>query len=265
MFITESRRLTISFPESKQDTDDLCVICFVDRLGGAPCIKLSCGHLFHHKCVKTVLEKRWAGPRILFRFMHCPLCNALIEHESLEEILTPLKKLYQDVSEKAKMRLEYDGLPKGEIQDPVSFAMDKYVYILCSKCGKAYFGGESSCQEALESSINFNPEDLLCGGCSDVAGAEVCGRHGAEYLEYKCRFCCSVAVYFCFGSTHFCAGCHGDFQRLMPLAKHQLPQCPVGPRCVQLEGDECPLKIQHPPTGEEFSLGCGICRNIRTF
>ncbi|KAE9549406.1 hypothetical protein FO519_007385 [Halicephalobus sp. NKZ332] len=244
--------------ESKQDTDDLCVICFVDRLGGAPCIKLSCGHLFHFKCVKTVLEKRWAGPRILFRFMHCPLCNALIEHESLEELLTPLKKLHQDVSEKAKMRLEYDGFPKTEIQDPETFAMEKYVYVLCSKCGKAYFGGESSCQEALESSTDYNPEDLLCGACSDVAGAEVCGRHGAEYLEYKCRFCCSVAVYFCFGSTHFCAGCHGDFQRLMPLAKHQLPQCPVGPRCVQLEGEECPLKVQHPPTGEEFSLGLSI-------
>ena len=24
----------------------------------------------------------------------------------------------------------------------------------------------------------------------------------------------------------------------------------------------CPLKIQHPANGEEFSLGCSICRNM---
>uniref|UniRef100_A0A914Z5E4 RCR-type E3 ubiquitin transferase n=1 Tax=Panagrolaimus superbus TaxID=310955 RepID=A0A914Z5E4_9BILA len=260
--------------DSKQDADDLCVICFTDRLGGAPCIKLTCGHLFHFKCVKQVLEKRWPGPRILFRFMHCPLCNAQISHPALTALLKPLESLLQDVSEKAKLRLEYDGLLNSPAitsetsefyQNPVTFAMERYVYVLCSKCGKAYFGGEASCQEALESSTNFNPEELLCGGCSDIAGAEICGRHGVEYLEYKCRFCCSVAVYFCFASTHFCAGCHADFQRLMPMPKASLPQCPVGPRCSQLEGEECPLKVKHPPTGEEFSLGCGICRNIRTF
>uniref|UniRef100_A0A7E4WAZ4 RCR-type E3 ubiquitin transferase n=1 Tax=Panagrellus redivivus TaxID=6233 RepID=A0A7E4WAZ4_PANRE len=259
---------------SKQDGDDLCVICFTDRLGAAPCIQLECGHFFHFACVKLILEKRWPGPRILFRFMHCPLCKAAIAHPALDNLLEPLRALLQDVSDKAKLRLEYDGLLNHPAitseasefyNNPVGFALEKYVYVLCNKCGKAYFGGEASCQEALDSSTAFNPEELLCGGCSDVAGAEICGLHGAEYLEYKCRFCCSVAVYFCFASTHFCAGCHADFQRLMPLPKSQLPQCPVGPRCVQLEGEECPLRVQHPPTGEEFSLGCGVCRNIRTF
>ncbi|KAK6052733.1 hypothetical protein COOONC_09762 [Cooperia oncophora] len=27
----------------------------------------------------------------------------------------------------------------------------------------------------------------------------------------------------------------------------------------------CPLRRPHPPAGEEFALGCGICRNISTF
>lgn len=49
--------------------------------------------------------------------------------------------------------------------------------------------------QALDDS-HYNPEELVCGGCSDVVGAQVCGRHGMDYLEYKCRFCCSVAVYF---------------------------------------------------------------------
>lgn len=64
----------------RQDADDLCVVCFVDRLGGAPCILLDCGHIFHYCCVKTVLEKRWNGPRITFRFMHCPLCKKQVKN-----------------------------------------------------------------------------------------------------------------------------------------------------------------------------------------
>jgi hypothetical protein len=40
----------------------------------------------------------------------------------------------------------------------------------------------------------------------------MCPKHGTDYLEYKCRYCCSVAVFFCFGTTHFCNACHDDFQ-----------------------------------------------------
>ncbi len=32
----------------------------------------------------------------------------------------------------------------------------------------------------------------------------------------------------------------------------------------KLEG-ECPLRVKHPPTGEEYALGCGVCRNTQTF
>lgn len=39
----------------------------------------------------------------------------------------------------------------------------------------------------------------------------------------------------------------------------------VGPKGKQLEGTECPLHVVHPPTGEEFALGCGVCRNAHTF
>uniref|UniRef100_A0A914WQL4 E3 ubiquitin-protein ligase MYCBP2 n=1 Tax=Plectus sambesii TaxID=2011161 RepID=A0A914WQL4_9BILA len=204
--------------------------------------------------------------------MQCPLCKRKLEHPGLEELLRPLNDLFNEVANKAKLRLEYDGLLDSPaltsansqfFGDPLAFAMDKYVYVLCHKCGKAYFGGESQCQQALDTS-QYNPEELVCGACSDVAGAQICGRHGTEYLEYKCRFCCSVAVYFCFGTTHFCTICHDDFQRLMALPKQLLPKCPAGPKAVQLEGS-CPLKVQHPETGEEFALGCGICRNLSTF
>jgi len=45
---------------------------------------------------------------------------------------------------------------------------------------------------------------------------------------------------------------------------NELPPCPAGPLGAHLEG-ECPLKMAHPPTGQEFALGCGICRNALTF
>lgn len=108
------------------------------------------------------------------------------------------------MTKKAVLRLEYDGLLKSKaitsheseyFENPIDYALDHYIYVLCSKCGKAYFGGESRCQEALDTST-YKPEELVCGACSDIAGAPVCGRHGTEFLEYKCRFCCSVAVYF---------------------------------------------------------------------
>jgi hypothetical protein len=35
--------------------------------------------------------------------------------------------------------------------------------------------------------------------------------------------------------------------------KDQLPKCP-GPA-------GCPLKVKHPENGEEYAMGCAICRN----
>ena len=93
---------------------------------------------------------------------------------------------------------------------------------------------------------------------------QTCEAHGNDFLEYKCRYCCSLAVFFCFGNTHFCSKCHEKAHKLQNTALEKLPKCPAGPDLEQLDG-ECPLKVKHPPTGEEFSLGCGLCANTDTF
>merc|ERR1712142_1264021 len=98
-----------------------------------------------------------------------------------------------------------------------------------------------------------NPEELVCGGCSDVSQAQMCPKHGTDYLEYKCRYCCSVAVFFCFGTTHFCNACHDDFQRVANIPKAELPQCPVAPKAVPMDLEECPLHVKHPATGVEYA------------
>ena len=148
----------------------------------------------------------------------------------------------------------------------------RYAYYLCFKCKKPYHGGERVCEAAGggaagEGGRKFRPEDLTCPSCLPQSAAQSCAKHGKEYLEYKCRFCCSVAVFFCFGTTHFCNSCHdrpGMMQRMEE--SKTLPSCPAGPQGKQLPGKpvhDCPLKIEHPPTGEEFALGCGICRNAQ--
>ena len=58
----------------------------------------------------------------------------------------------------------------------------------------------------------------MCGACSAKASgmaAATCARHGEQYIEFKCRFCCSIATFFCFGHTHFCEKCH---QKVNPLS-----------------------------------------------
>lgn len=89
-------------------------------------------------------------------------------------------------------------------------------------------GAEGGGPGAVPGGESFNPTELVCGGCSDVSRAQMCPRHGADYLEYKCRYCCSVAVFFCFGTTHFCNACHEDFRHVTEMPKHTLPKCPAG-------------------------------------
>lgn len=276
----------------KQDADDMCMICFTEALSAAPSIQLKCKHVFHLHCCQRILEKKWPGPRITFTFSQCPICKIDMYHPVLKELLQPIQVLLEDVKRKAVMRLEYEGLDRNEavtspggrfFNDTAGFAMERYAYYVCCKCKKSYYGGEARCdveaggarlddedEEGAAAVVNhdyndYDPNELVCGGCSDVSRAQMCPKHGTDFLEYKCRYCCSVAVYFCFGTTHFCNPCHDDFRRVTSIPKKDLPQCPAGPRARQLDVSDCPLHVQHPPTGEEFALGCGVCRNTHTF
>lgn len=124
-------------------------------------------------------------------------------------------------------RAEGAFAPGSRYQDSAAYAMERYAYYVCYKCQKAYYGGEARCDAQLGGE-SFDPAELVCGGCSDVARAQMCPKHGADFLEYKCRYCCSVAVFFCFGTTHFCKPCHDDFQRVTTIPKSELPVCPAG-------------------------------------
>jgi len=248
--------------------DDYCTFCMY-AISSEPAIMLGCKHVFHMRCVRRMLQQRWSGARIDFSFQCCPSCRTPMVHEMLAEYLAPINKLYEEVRKKALLRLEYEGLADAEelrqggsfYERPADFAMSKFAYYMCYQCQKPYFGGGVQCDIGPD----FDPSELVCGLCSNPGEMVTCNKHGDDYLEYKCRYCCSVAVWFCFGTTHFCNACHNRPEVGPDLARsNSLPHCPAGPLGAQLEG-ACPLAIEHPETGKEFALGCGLCRNAQSF
>merc|ERR1712146_151136 len=168
------------------------------------------------------------------------------------------------MGEKARMGLQYMGLeghaavtdPSSDwYRRPVDYALHRFAYYRCHKCGDAYYGGEAQCEAGMAGK-EVDESELVCPRCQPFS-AEVCTKHGLT--TWKCRFCCSEAVFFCFGTTHFCELCHNDPGGMQNLeSSGRLPTCPAGPNGKQLEG-ECPLHIVHPPTGTEFCLGCPLC------
>ncbi len=278
----------------KQDADSLCSVCYTDNLAGAPSVELKCGHFFHYGCVRRQLAQRWNGPRITFGFSVCTLCRKSVVHPMLADVTDPIEKLRDDVEKKALLRLKYEGLDKHPeitskgsrwFNDPMGFAMHKFAYYMCFKCQRPYYGGNYECAAAADH--GFDPSELLCGACSPIQ-AQDCPKHGKDYLEFKCRFCCSVAIWFCFGTlsalpdrtdtvpvllltdstpnalllvilirtgtTHFCEPCHNNNGALCGKPKNELVQCPCKPGSSssklpeKLEGS-CPLGVDHPPSG----------------
>ena len=113
-----------------------------------------------------------------------------------------------------------------------------------------------------DAGVMARPEERVCPTCCARVSGSSCAKHGVEELVWKCRFCCAPAVFFCWGSHHFCDRCHqipGDMKEA--AERGELPHCPAGPQRVQLEGGpaDCPLGVAHPPTGTEHVLGCAAC------
>jgi len=251
--------------DSGQVAEDLCNICWVEELRKAPCVKLECGHVFHYHCIKTKLETRWIGVRVTFSFMDCPLCKQTMSAAAIKPLIDQSLVLKKLVYAKAEQRLAIEGghkdaqelKPGGRYEkNHAEYAMHKFAYYICHLCQAPYFGGMRSCEVAagVGEERAFIKEEMICGGCSSQ-GQNTCAKHGTEAIEHKCKFCCTVASWYCWGTTHFCDDCHrkqGTPESMSRKAVKDLPQCTP---------DTCPLKLAHPKNGNEFVLGCQICRS----
>lgn len=236
------------------ETNENCVICYSKYIY-EPTIQLGCKHMFHYDCIKTRINGKWTGSRLNFEFLSCPLCKQDIEHPALYNIMYDYNQLRYKVLHKAMARFKQMKLGDArELTDPESvyfknpelYVMARFCYYLCFKCKEPYFGGMKECN-AEDRQGSFNEKDLICGSCSSKGGnGNGCIKHGNEYVEYKCRFCCNIACWFCWGTTHFCDDCHRIAAEISKRPKNKLPPCTC--------------KIEHPPNGEEFCVGCSICR-----
>lgn len=266
-----------------QDFDTFCNICFIEGLGNAPIVQLTCNHFIHFKCLEKRLKKKWPGPKITFGHCLCPVCNNWVDCPTvpdIQDLITQNKKLYDKISKMALERLKFEGLDKDErltnpnskwYHNELSYALNRITYYMCYECKEPYFAGLRECGDGPNVNQNdpnkeYDPKHCVCSKHANifgVAGVTDCKTHGKEFIEYKCKFCCKIASWFCWGTTHFCDDCHarqckGDYVSKYP--KELLPKC---------DPKTCEIKIPHPPNGEEFALGCRICRiekaNMKNF
>ena len=106
-------------------------------------------------------------------------------------------------------------------------------------------------------------EDLLCEPCllNFLKDKNVCKKHGARAVDWKCMYCCSVAEYKCLMSGWFCAKCHDNANL---RGKDRASKTCKG-------GVNCPLGVAHHPLAgsderkSAFPLGCRICRSLEYY
>lgn len=151
-------------------------------------------------------------------------------------------------------RLKLGGPFHGKILELAMFTCSFYQ---CFDCKMPYFGGMVDCQQQLGMEESTKKENLRCRSCQMKvygAGMKECEKHGKTQIDWKCNYCCSIALFHCFGTTYFCDRCHKEYG--------------TGIKIRDCNGHDCPLAMPHPPASRDlsistFPLGCGICRSER--
>ena len=258
----------------QQSRESYCIICNLEGLGTSPIVVSNCGHYMHYQCIKNKLEKKWSGPQINFNFCLCPECNKWLDINTVPDIQKMLrenKSLYVSIKGMALKKLKKEHLERNpKLTNPksswygktVEFAMRTFAYFMCFECKKPYFAGIRECGDNPNINLddintNYNPDYCLCSKhveITNIKGENNCAKHGKEFIEYKCKFCCKYATWFCWGTTHFCDDCYkrqciGDY--VSQYSKEKLDKC---------DRINCQVGGSHPPNGEEFALGCFICK-----
>ena len=250
--------------------NELCGICYTSELGEEPCVRLGCGHVFHANCMHQLLGHRWSTLRISFGFMDCPSCKQAIKLDykvpKLGVRLNRLTNFKKQIEKDAVQAAKDEGYHKeGRVVDPndfyfgklKEFALHNCTFYECFDCKKPFFGGMQDCEAALASEDSTSKEELKCKACKEK-GMKICKKHGNEFIDRKCMFCCSLAQFICCrGRFYFCQPCHND---AMNGGKH-------GPKTACEGGENCPLGLEwHPKAHDDpkkgaFALGCSLCRS----
>jgi hypothetical protein len=203
-------------PARFQDTSTDCAIC-LSPLDDEEVVELTCGHRWHFDCLKEQLEHAQPNhaKRLLFSGCQCAKCGAFCDHPALEHLTRKSDALRARVDAMIAEQLENDAPDVGKRQANSSVsqatlvdeARRKYAFYQCNACKEPYFGGTIECADEEEGELA--PQDRLCVGCAPQpqTHCENPVQHRG-HLVWKCRYCCQVANYVCYGTVHFCASCH---------------------------------------------------------
>ena len=257
-----------------QEKDCFCFICYTEGLGGAPIVQASCGHCFHYQCIKKLFEEKLNTPTINFYYCLCPNCDKWFDIDSipyLQKMINDNKILYEKMKQNSLKLIKLFKLDKDprllEPKSPwygkkIEYALERISYYRCYECKEPYFAGIKECGKEPKIYDHFFKEkyssnNYVCNKhikISNIKGINNCSKHGKDYLEYKCKFCCNKANLCHNGNTHFCDNCFEKKGKTeMKYYENELSGC---------NKSICESGGNHPPNGEEFALGCLICKYI---
>lgn len=232
-----------------QSSDTNCQIC-LKKLSDSPIVNLKCNHYIHYFCIINKLNEfdDLFGKKINFDWFKCPVCNNLLECDSIS-ILKQRIKIILDLNLKIRNMIEQRlKLYKNINSNKDIFNI--FIFYYCSRCLNPYYAGLN--KDNNKNEFFGNVKDCLCGKDSfllDAQGKSSCEKHGIEYIEYKCKFCCNIASRF-FSNTHFCEECYKNKK----VGNNQLCSVKI------CDKESCEFRGEHAPNGTEYCLGCFICR-----
>lgn len=255
--MTEQEREQAKREEAENRTNE-CYVC----LEYENVESLQCQHKVHIACVKAHIRHTTGkrGGEIEFSAARCGQCRAWIEHPDLNSQIRPIKSLYERVGAMAAQRYQKEsagcslalaGSSSQSEEDLIDALLKQFVYFSCAQCSTPFYGGRRVCQQLEGPDAAKLRVCAMCANQAQAGKAHCAVRgHGTTYIQFKCRYCCLPATYFCFGTTHTCKSCHDR-----GAWRHPPKPCPGPPAC----------KGNHPSNdGEEHCLGCGLCRDPDT-
>ena len=98
---------------------------------------------------------------------------------------------------------------------------------------------------------------MKCAAIELGYGTEMCSIHGNEFVDFKCMFCCSIALFVSEGGKKF--DCEPCIHNALDGKRKVVTDC--------TGGANCPLGIYEHPKADldvkksKFPLGCGLCRS----
>jgi hypothetical protein len=98
-----------------------------------------------------------------------------------------------------------------------------------------------NCNSRMEV-VKSTDQNMYLSSADFVVLLQVCFCYHQKLIQQQ-------IVWFCHGTTHYCERCHSSWTR---IDKNNLQKCPGS--------SQCPIGGNHPPNGEEYALGCGLCQ-----